>query len=133
MITVPLADLWVLLALWLAVVVCGFLFGWHAGRYWRPDPAEVDRAVRRHPANRQDRLNSEMKRYLADHRPGRLDLEDDPTSIDIARHWHVLERDVGPQTAPLSRAEVEISNWEARIARDNRAWMHQHGVRDGQD
>jgi hypothetical protein len=109
--------------LWLAVVVCGFLFGWHAGRYFRDDPAEVEQAVRRHPStvNRLDHLPA---------RPGRLDLEDDRTSIDIARHWHVLERQVNPDTAPLSRAEVDISNWESKIARDNRAWMHKHGVPD---
>jgi hypothetical protein len=59
-----------------------------------------------------------------------MDLEDDRTSIDIARHWHVLERQVNPDTAPLSRAEVDISNWESKIARDNRAWMHKHGVPD---
>jgi hypothetical protein len=60
-----------------------------------------------------------------------LDPEDaDLTSIDIARHWTVLERQVNPDTTPLSRAEVDISNWEARIARDNRAWMHKHGVPD---
>jgi hypothetical protein len=122
-VTISITDLIILLALWLAVVVCGFLFGWHAGRYFRADPEEVDRAVRRHPStvNRLDHVPP---------RPGRLDLEDDRTSIDIARHWHVLERQVNPDTAPLSRAEVDISNWESKIARDNRAWMHKHGVPD---
>jgi hypothetical protein len=121
-VTISITDLIILAALWLAVVVCGFLFGWHAGRYFR-DPEEVDVAVRRHPStvNRLDHVPP---------RPGRMDLEDDRTSIDIARHWHVLERQVNPDTAPLSRAEVDISNWESKIARDNRAWMHKHGVPD---
>jgi hypothetical protein len=119
MIQVPIADLWVMLGLWLAVVICGYLFGWHAGRYWRHGPDEVDQAIRRHPStvNRLDHVPP---------RPGRLDLEDDPTSIDIARHWTALERNAGPVTTPLSH--VEVSNWERKIERDNRAWMHKHGI-----
>jgi hypothetical protein len=119
--TVSITDLLVLGGLWVAVVVCGFLFGWHAGRYFRDDPAEVEQAVRRHPStvNRLDHVPP---------RPGRIELEDDPTSIDIARHWHVLERQAGPQTAPMSRADVEVSNWERNLQRKQNAWMHRHGI-----
>jgi hypothetical protein len=124
MILIPIGALWVMLGLWLAVVVCGYLFGWHAGRYWRPDPAEVDRAVRRHPStvHRPDHLPR---------RPGRFPVDCDETSIDIARHWTALERNAGPVTTPLSH--VEVSNWEANLRRRQDAWMHQHGMRDGQD
>jgi hypothetical protein len=113
-----------LLALWLAVVVCGFLFGWHAGRYFRDVPAEADREIDRFVAAAQRPLPPPI-------RPGRLDLADDPTAIDIQRHWTALERNAGPVTTPLSH--VELSNWERNLARNQRAWEHKHGIRNGQD
>jgi hypothetical protein len=125
MILIPIGALWVMLGLWLAVVVCGYLFGWHAGRYWRPDPAEVDRAVRRHPSNREPVPHKE---WPTPPRPGRFDLDCEQTSIDIARHWTALERNAGPVTTPLSH--VEVSNWEANLRRKQRAWEHRHGIPD---
>jgi hypothetical protein len=120
MIIIQGSDLWVLLGMALAVIVLVFMGGWHAHEWFRGRRVQVDQAVRRHPStvHRPDHLP----------RPGRFPVDCDETSIDIARHWTALERNAGPVTTPLS--QVELSNWERKIARDNRAWMHRHGIPD---
>ena len=39
MIIIAYGQLWLLLAIWLAVVGCAFGLGWSGGRYTRPEPA----------------------------------------------------------------------------------------------
>jgi hypothetical protein len=113
MIFVPISDLWVLLAIWLAVVFCAFMLGWHGGNYTRswpetaPEPAPAPP-----PLPRRGRLPV---------RPA------EQTAIDIQRWWPGMERTAGPSTTPLSA--VQLSNWEVnkRLAMD--AWLHERGMR----
>lgn len=124
MIIIPVHALWTLLGIWLAVVLCAFMFGWYAQTYARAESqAELERAVRRHPSTR----------YRPDHlpRPGRLPglvlLQDNyPDEPAVGRWWPALERHARADTAPF--AQVEASNWEARIKRDTDAWLHERGM-----
>jgi hypothetical protein len=108
MITITYGSLWVLLAIWIAVVTCSFMFGWHAGGVIRDHSAPAtQRPAPRPPLPRTGLLESG----------------------DPARWWPSIELAAGPPTAPISRHAIELSNWEKNLARNQRQWEYEQGIR----
>lgn len=129
MITITPTQLWWLAGIWLFVGLMMFLFGSAATSWWNRkrlekiyadiDKLYADLAVQ----------SIELRRPPAGQalpRSGRLALEDDPTAIDIKRHWPALEREVTPETRTFSH--VQVSNWERNLQRRQRQWEHDNGL-----
>jgi len=123
-IIIAYGQLWLLLAIWLAVVGCAFGLGWSGGRYTRPEPAPPPA-----PPSELKLCRSCGHRHFGRGPMNCPELDQaDRTAIDIQRWWPGLERQARQETAPMTRADVEVSNWEKARRRDMDAWMHQRGM-----